>query len=174
MIRDKKKGILFWITGLSGSGKTTISKEIHSYIEKNYGPTLLFSGDDLRKIFCLKGHSKTERLKILKSYCKFAKHITDNKINILFAVVGMFNAPRKWNKKNIKNYCEIYIQTDLKKIIKLGKKKIYQNKKINNIMGVDIEPEFPKRSNIILVNNFDYSIKILAKNLIKKIRKEIR
>ena len=65
-------------------------------------------------------------------------------------------------------------ENGIKKIIKLGKKKIYQNKKINNIMGVDIEPEFPKRSNIILVNNFDYSIKILAKNLIKKIRKEIR
>lgn len=174
MIRDKKKGILFWITGLSGSGKTTICKKIHSSIEKHYGPTLLFSGDDLRKIFSLKGHSKIERLKILKSYCKFAKHITDNKINILFAVVGMFNEPRTWNKKNIKNYFEIYIKTDLKKIIKLGKKKIYLNKKINNIMGVDIEPEFPKRSNIIVVNNFDHSIKTLAKNLFKKIQKEIR
>ena len=47
----KKKGILFWITGLSGSGKTTISKLIKKDIVTNYGPTILVSGDDLRKIF---------------------------------------------------------------------------------------------------------------------------
>ena len=28
IITNKNKGILFWITGLSGSGKTTISKKI--------------------------------------------------------------------------------------------------------------------------------------------------
>ena len=47
----KNKGILFWITGLSGSGKTTIGKKIKKDIVKLYGPTLLVSGDNLRKIF---------------------------------------------------------------------------------------------------------------------------
>ena len=28
MKKNKKKGILFWITGLSGSGKTTLGKKI--------------------------------------------------------------------------------------------------------------------------------------------------
>ena len=56
MIKKKinKKGILFWVTGLSGSGKTTISKLIKDDIVKDYGPTLLISGDDLRKIFKFK------------------------------------------------------------------------------------------------------------------------
>ena len=30
----KKKGIVFWITGLSGSGKSTIAKYIKKKIEK--------------------------------------------------------------------------------------------------------------------------------------------
>ena len=34
---DKNKGIVFWITGLSGSGKTTIGKKIKTKIIKNYG-----------------------------------------------------------------------------------------------------------------------------------------
>ena len=33
-------GIVFWITGLPGSGKSNISKNIFSDIEKRYGPTL--------------------------------------------------------------------------------------------------------------------------------------
>ena len=48
--RDLKKGTLFWITGLSGSGKTTIAKKIKKDIQNLYGPTLLISGDDIRKI----------------------------------------------------------------------------------------------------------------------------
>ena len=58
---DKKKGILFWITGLSGSGKTTIGKSIHNDIKK-YGPTIMISGDNVRKIFHLSGHKKEEDL----------------------------------------------------------------------------------------------------------------
>ena len=46
--KDPDKGILFWVTGLSGSGKTSISKKIKKDIEKTYGPTLLVSGDDIK------------------------------------------------------------------------------------------------------------------------------
>ena len=53
----------------------------------------------------------------------------------------MFHKIRKYNIKNIENYFEIYIKSDLKKIIKL-KKKNYTIKK--NIVGLDLKPEFPK------------------------------
>ena len=78
---DKSKGILFWITGFSGSGKTSIGKNIHKDISKSYGPTIMISGDDIRKIFDLKGFEYSERLKIARKYCKFAKYITGQKIN---------------------------------------------------------------------------------------------
>jgi len=120
---NKNKGILFWITGLSGSGKTTLGKAIHKEINKLYGPTLMISGDDVRKIFDLKGYEYKQRLQIVEKYCKFAKFITDQKINIIFAVVGMFHQRRNWNKKNIQNYVEIYIKSNIKKIIKTNKKK---------------------------------------------------
>ena len=100
---NTNRGILFWITGLSGSGKTTLGKAIHKDITKLYGPTIMISGDDVRKMFNLKGFEYNERLEITKKYCRFAKYITGQKINIIFAVVGMFHEPRKWNKKNIKN-----------------------------------------------------------------------
>ena len=33
-MKKNNKGILFWITGLSGSGKTQISKKIYKQIKK--------------------------------------------------------------------------------------------------------------------------------------------
>ena len=68
--KNKNKGILFWITGLSGSGKTTIAKKIKKDIIQFYGPTLLVSGDNLRKIFKFNKYTYNERVSNSKKFCK--------------------------------------------------------------------------------------------------------
>ena len=166
---NKNKGILFWITGLSGSGKTTLGKAIHNDIKKLYGPTIMISGDDVRKIFDLKGYEYKQRLEITKKYCKFAKYITNQKINIIFAAVGMFHEPRKWNQKNIQNYIEIFIKSNIKKIIKTNKKKIYKKKNPGKITGINIKPEYPRNPNITILNNFKNSEQLMKHILLKKI-----
>ena len=170
---NKNKGILFWVTGLSGSGKTVISEKIKKNISKYYGPTLLVSGDDLRKIFKFNKYTAAERNVLGKYYCKYARFITNQKINLIFAVVGMRNLTREWNRMNISNYVEVYIKTNLNKIIKANKKKIYHKKNSGDIVGINIKAELPKKSDIIINNNFKKSPDILAKELVEKIRKII-
>ena len=85
----------------------------------------------------------------------------------------MRDSTRNWNKKNISNYVEVYIKTNIKTIIKANKKKIYHKKNSSNIVGVDIKPELPKKADIIINNNFNKSLDILAKELVVKIRKII-
>ena len=170
IITNKNKGILFWITGLSGSGKTTISKKIKKKIAKLYGPTLMISGDNLRKMFHFNKYTYEERLLLGKKFCKFAKFITDQIINLIFACVGMMNTIREWYRKNIDNYVEIYIKSDLSKILKLKKKTLYlRNKK--NIVGLDIKPEFPRKPDIVINNNFTKTVDNLSKELLNKIKK---
>ena len=96
---NKKKGTLFFIQGLSGSGKTTIAKKIKREIIKLYGPTLLVSGDNLRKIFNLYDYSYEGRISNSKKFRKFSKSITDQKINLIFAVVGLIHSTRTWYRK---------------------------------------------------------------------------
>lgn len=170
ILRNRNKGILFWITGFSGSGKTSIANQISSSIRSKFGPTLVINGDDLRQLFNLNNYSKKERLAYGKYYCNFLKFITDQNINVIFSVVGMFQELRTWNKKNIDNYLEIFIKTNIKKIIKFSKKKrVYKQKDSKNIVGINIEPELPKNSDIILNNNFKKNIKALSKELLEKI-----
>jgi len=168
---NKNKGILFWITGLSGSGKTTLGKKIKKDITKIYGPTIMISGDDIRKIFKLKGYEYNDRVVILRKYSLFAKYITEQKINIILAVVGMIEAPRKWNRINIENYIEIYIKSSIKDIIKLNKKKIYNKKNPGKLIGIDIKPEYPKNPDISIINSFEGTTDQMAKNLITNINK---
>ena len=170
--KNKNKGILFWITGLSGSGKTAIAEKIRGSISNKYGSTVAVSGDNLRKIFNYKKFSKKDRLVYALSYGKFCRYITDKKINIIFSTVSLFNKVRKRNRSNIKNYIEIYMQSDIDKIIKL-KRKFFYKRKYKNIVGKNIKPEFPQSPHIIIKNDFNKSINVLAKELIKKINKII-
>ena len=172
-LKNKNKGILFWITGISGSGKTDLAKKICKEITKSYGPTLVISGDDIRKIFKLNKYEKKDRLLILESYCQLAKFITDQKINIIFAVVGMIEKTRRWNRRNIDNYVEIYLKSDLKKIVNFNKKKIYHKKNVGKIVGIDIKAEIPKKPDITINNKFDKNLDYLKLELLNKISKTL-
>ena len=167
---SQNKGILFWITGLSGSGKTTIGRKIKREIIKIYGPTIHISGDDLRKIFKINKYDHKSRLKYGKKCCNFAKFITDQKINLIFSIIGMTQSLRDWNRKNIDNYIEIYIKSNIKQILKKKIKKLYTLNK-SPVVGINIKPEFPKKPNIVINNNFKKNTQQLANELINKLKK---
>ena len=102
-------------------------------------------------------------------YARFAKLITDRKINLIFNLIGMYKKVRSWNMKNIDNYVEIYIKTDINKIINLKKKSIYYERK-KNIIGLHIKAEFPTKPHIIIKNDFDKTLDKLSKELVNKIK----
>ena len=167
---NKKYGIVFWITGISGSGKSTLSKEIYPFIKKKFGPTIILSGDNLRRIFKLNKYDKNYRMQVGKQYTKFLRIIIANKINVLFSVVGLFHELHKYNRNQLKNYIEILINVNFKKT-EIRKQKFFYKKKTRNVWGKDIKPEYPKNPHIILKNNFKKNKKSLSIILIKQINK---
>ena len=164
----KNKGILFWITGLSGSGKTTIAEKIKKKIYDKYGPTLTISGDDVRTLFNYNKFSRKDRLTYALSYGKFCKYITDRNINVIFSTVSLFDKVRKWNRSNINNYIEIYIKSDIKDVIKKKQKYFYKGN-YENIVGKNLKAEFPKSPDIVIKNNFTKKLNKLSSELLKKL-----
>ena len=71
---DKNKGILFRISGLPGSGKTKIAFKLLHRIRKKFGPTVIWSGDDMRRIL-------KNRKYDLKSRNEFGKTNVNIKMN---------------------------------------------------------------------------------------------
>ena len=168
---NKKKGFLFWITGFSGSGKSSLGKIFKKEVEKDFGKTIIIHGDDLRNILKLNKYDKKSRLENGKKYCKLLKLITDQNVNVIITVVGMFHSLRNWNRNNINNYVEIYIKSKIKMIKDKTSKKTYI--KFNkDIVGQDIKPELPKNPDIIITNDFKITSKDLSKILLKKFKKK--
>ena len=97
----KNCGIVFWITGLSGSGKSTISEKLKTFLEKKFGETLIIHGDNIRNIYNYKSYSKYEMLKLGKANSNFCNLIANQKINVIFTTAGLLNALFKHNKKSL-------------------------------------------------------------------------
>ena len=169
------KGTLYWITGLSGSGKTSITQLVYKDLKKSKENLVFLDGDVMRYIMDLNnsGYDITSRKKIGFIYSKFCKHLTDQGIDILFATIAMYHEVRKWNRSNINNYVEIYIKAPLELLVENDKKELYKNalnKKVDNVVGVDIKFEEPLHPDIVLMNNGKTSIEELATDLLKKIK----
>ena len=162
---------LLWITGLTGSGKTTLGKKIFEKIKANYPNTIFINGDDIRNIFSLEAYDIKSRLRITYKYHKLIIFLLSQNFNVIFATVSMFNKIRLLNKKKIKNYFEVYIKSDIKFLQSLNKKDVYNDNKL--IWGIDIKPQFPRNSDYIINNNIhDIDLNTYSDDIIHKLKRK--
>ena len=173
MIIRNKYGIVFWIVGLPGCGKTSIGNKIVKNINKKYGKTIIIHGDDIRNIYNLKNYDLKSRLKLGKNNSDLCNLISKQGINVIFTTIGLLHQLQNYNKSNLKKYIEIYIKSDIKDLLKKKKKVFYRNQS-KLVWGLDLKPEFPKKPDISLDNNFKISIQKLSEILMKKIERKLK
>tara|TARA_B110000977_G_scaffold47332_1_gene64340 strand:+ start:50409 stop:50897 length:489 start_codon:yes stop_codon:yes gene_type:complete len=144
--------MVIWIVGLAGSGKTTLAKGIIKKYNKN--KIVHIDGDKFRGLFDNDlGHSLKDRARNARRISKFVGFLSKQKINIVVSVLSNFPFWLKWNRKNIKNYFEIFIDINKELLFKKNKKKLYDSKK-KNVVGKDIKFNIPKNYDIKFKNTF--------------------
>ncbi len=162
-------GTVYWITGLSGAGKTTIGKLLYNHLKNNKSNIVFLDGDELREVFGGNtGHSLEERKKIAMYYSRLSKLLSFQCIDVVCATISMFHECRKWNRKNIKNYKEIYLKVPINILVERDSKKIYSRAmkgEIKDVMGIDINYDEPKDPHLVIENNGDCS----SENILLKI-----
>ena len=148
-----EKGILYWITGLAGSGKTTIGNMLYYEIKKKESNTVILDGDILKNISKeISGYSYEDRKKRARMYSNICKILVDQGINVVICTIAMFDEIREWNRNNIEKYIEVFLDVDIEVLLKRNKKGLYSDNK-NNVVGIDVEVEFPKNPDIIIYND---------------------
>ncbi|NGX35229.1 MAG: putative adenylyl-sulfate kinase [Candidatus Anoxychlamydiales bacterium] len=160
-------GIVYWITGLAGAGKTSIGKKLYEKLREKKSNVVFLDGDNLRailKISC--NYSISERLKLAMVYARLCKMLSDQGMDVVCCTISMFNECRDWNKKNIKNYKEVYIKVPFEVLKKRNQKNLYKDKK--NVVGLDLEFEEPSSSHLILRNDGKNSLEFLFDILCSK------
>lgn len=150
--------VLYWITGLAGAGKTTIGKALYKrLIEKN--PAVVFlDGDDLRAIVGGRfGYTLEERRECSMFYSRLCKYLTDQGLDVICCVCAMLESVRSWNRENIDDYLEVFVNPNMEVLRARNQKGLYADLK-SDVYGTTLQPDLPLCPDVILDNDGSVSI----------------
>lgn len=150
-------GTVYWITGLSGAGKSTIGKLFYQRLKKVCSNTVFLDGDILREVFGGDlGYTEPERRKCAMRYARLCNMLQRQDMNVVCCTISMFDSVREWNRENIANYKEIYIKVSEDVLRARDQKGLYSGNTAEDqkeVAGVHIKVEEPKYPDLILHND---------------------
>lgn len=111
--KKKYRNTILWFTGLSGSGKTTIAKQLVEKLKKEGHPVMLLDGDEIRDIFKNNGFDKEARLKHINDVAKMAVYLQSQGIIPVVSLISPYEEARQNARAISKDFTEIYISTPL-------------------------------------------------------------
>ena len=174
-----KCGGVIWITGLSGSGKTTLAKEVIKKLREQNINGIILDGDQLRDVLKdinpNKSYGRSQRLSLAFKYSSLCKLFADQGHIVVIATISLFKEIHNWNRNNISNYFEVYLQVPINELRRRDSKNIYKKFELgllSNIAGLDIEIDEPRNPDLNIKFNPNVSISEQAINVLNKINEK--
>ena len=173
-MNDKaKSGRVFWITGLSGAGKTTIGRELYQQLKEKNRFILFLDGDTLREVFGNDlGYSREDRMQCAMRYSRICKMLSEQGTDVIICTISMFDAVREWNREHIKDYIEVYVKVPMDILIQRNQKDLYQSVlkgENKEVVGFSLKLELPKSPDVVIENIGKYAPADLAEHIIKEV-----
>ena len=143
---------MFWITGLSGAGKSTVASNFVQELRNAGVPAILLDGDRLRAAIAPDaGHSVPERRDLAFAYARLCAELAGQGCVVVCATVSMFQAVRDWSRATISGYREIYLRVPMDELKSRDSKGLYGSG-TPNVVGVDAAAETPENPDLTIEN----------------------
>ena len=178
----KQKGICLWLTGLSGSGKTSIANYVAKKLHAEGFLTKVLDGDNIRLgINKNLSFSEADRMENVRRTAEISKLFVDCGIITICCLVSPKKIMRTLAKEIIgkKNFYEIFISTSLEDCEIRDTKGLYKKARsgeLLNFTGISSpyeEPIGPSLNISTKENNIEESSKILY-NFVLPLISELR
>jgi len=143
-----------WLTGLSGSGKTTIARSLQVQLQELGLPIELLDGDEVRRQLSPDlGFTKNDREMHARRVVYLSKLLAKNGIVSLVSLIAPYRSFRENARKEIVDYVEVYVKTPLETCIKRDPKGLYRkalNGEITDMTGVQDPYEEPLNAEVVI------------------------
>jgi adenylylsulfate kinase len=171
-MEHQQPGVTIWFTGLSGAGKTTISRAIEQALQsKGYKRIESLDGDVVRQNLTKGlGFSKEDRDENIRRVGFVANILTRNQVIVLVSAISPYQEIRQELRERIGNFVEVYVNAPLAICEQRDVKGLYKKARageIKNFTGIDdpyeppLNPEVECRTDL---ESLEESVaKVLAK-----------
>jgi|APSaa5957512535_1039671.scaffolds.fasta_scaffold17572_2 cytidine diphosphoramidate kinase len=162
----------YWITGLSATGKTTLSKLLVESFRNSGEKVIHLDGDELRQVLSDEAYTREERIALGMRYSRLCRLLISQEVSVVVSVIGLFKELHKWNRENIPNYIEIFIDTPLDELKRRDPKGLYEKYEygeINNVAGMDLKVDYPVNPDVHIEWLNDKTINSMFQELLDNI-----
>ena len=152
-LKNQKPAVL-WMTGLSGSGKSTIANSVEKKLARMNRHTFLLDGDNVRHGLNKDlGFTDADRIENIRRVGEVAKLMTDAGLIVITAFISPFRSERDMVRNMMQpgEFVEVHIDTPLSVAEERDVKGLYAKARagdLKNFTGIDSPYEAPETPEI--------------------------
>lgn len=171
------KSAIIWFTGLSGSGKSTISVALESSLYTRGIRTYRLDGDNIRHGLNRNlGFSHADRAENIRRIGEVSKLMVDAGLFTLTAFISPYQEDRDQVRKLVQSdeFIEVYVKANIETCEERDPKGLYKKARlgeIKNFTGIDAPYEEPRDPDIV-IDTDQLSIKESVEHILAYLKKE--
>ena len=149
-----QRGVVVWLTGLSGSGKSTIANIVEKKLHALGRHTYLLDGDNVRHGLNKDlGFTEADRVENIRRVAEVARLMVDAGMIVLVSFISPFRAERRFARERVEpsEFCEIFVDTPLGVAEQRDTKGLYKKARsgnLKNFTGIDSPYEPPEHAEV--------------------------
>ena len=144
---------VIWFTGLSGSGKSTISEHVAAELKQRGLNVEYLDGDSVRTIFPNTGFTRPERDAHIRRVGFLAGRLEQHGVFVVASFVSPYRESRDFVRGLCRNFVEVHVSTPLEECERRDVKGLYAKARrgeIRNFTGISDPYEPPEHPELVL------------------------
>jgi adenylylsulfate kinase len=174
--RSTVRPAVLWFTGLSGSGKSTIAKEILAQLERRGYEVEHLDGDTIRDLFPQTGFTRAERDAHVRRVGYLASRLEKHGTFVIASLISPYEESRRFVRGLCDNFIEIHVATPLDECERRDPKGLYAKVRsgdITSFTGIDDPYEAPENPDVT-IDTRGLSIEEAAAIVLKRLQESKR
>jgi bifunctional enzyme CysN/CysC len=169
----QQQPLVIWLTGLSGSGKSTIANALELRLNQLGKHTMLLDGDNIRHGLNRDlGFTEADRIENIRRIGEVAKLMTDAGLIVITAFISPFRAERNIVRSLLAEgeFIEVFVDTPLEVCEQRDPKGLYKKARagqIPNFTGINSPYEEPENPGLVL-NTAELSLEECVVRIMEK------